>query len=1086
MKRKLLLFSLALVVCFSAAMAACANNKVTINAPDEVTMAVYDVKDLDVTVLNYEGEPTLVSSDPTVVEVQGKTLYAYKEGTAVIVITAGEARAEVNVTVTAPQNSPAISVPTLNVRVVVGNTFAFAPEIKMGEQTVEGELSVSVADQTVATYANGVITAVKIGSTTLTVSGTYFGTNLRQVTVNIVVIDDLIVSYSAQSVALFTYAPAGGESLYPTEQTITVTVEEQGELVDDPEITWEIADEKVATVTDGRVVAVGEGETTITATYKTVETPISVTVTKTLLSADTAYKEYDMNPKDDTADYIVFDLGNEFTMDEITGVFDYTSGTKVPVEYDTSAGELRLDEANIPVGEVVLVVENADYGKTYEALIATKFIYDKDDLTQMMDLATEGYAVYDEQDPGRDFYDGADGYFVLAADIDFEGDVFRLTDEESSVGFIGTLDGRGHSISNVCKLANGNGRNGMFGRISGTIKNVAFLNVVGSYNNTNTDASMNLWTRMSILGSVKQNGVVKDVYVLAQRTQLMDNVWGQGVIGGYYTGGTVNNLVCEIVDVVTNLSDNNGNRPGIAVGQLVNTPAFAEDWLKNIYSVGAYDVIGIGSPVNYLNVKGYSSWDEFVDDTNDFTPFDDEIWDLTGGAPVLKSVAAKMKAETVTLTGVSEYMAAGSTLTLGSTSEWMASYEIVGTAPEGVSIEGNVLSVAETTANNTEITVRTYNPIYPEVYDEATVTVLVIVGSGAAHTDFDLSTEAASYSIELTTEIDPVFILANNKMLTPANYSVSGTTLTFTEAGVTEILDGADYGDFELLISGNEGTYSAELSIVTKILYDKNDAIEMMSLATEGFGYTAYGGLINPDGSETQKPQRSFYDGADGYFILADDIDMQGEILRFCHQSYDFKGIFDGRGHKISNIGSYEYPLLNGGTAVLANADHGIFGNIAGIVRNVAFVNVVGGNDTASAYNPQSGRSVALALRVRAGGVVENVYVSYTAKETGGWGCGAFGILDTGGATITNLVVERTNRDGTSFGTNDGVVSGVGTSATISNVFGICSAADAKTTMGTLYASYDAMAAAELDLSGFDAAYWDVSNGYPVFKACME
>lgn len=1086
MKRKLLLFSLALVVCFSAAMAACANNQVTINAPTEVTMAVYDVEDLDVTVLNYEGEPTLVSSDPTVVEVQGKTLYAHKEGTAVIVITAGEARAEVNVTVTAPQNSPAISVPTLNVRVVVGNTFAFAPEIKMGEQTVEGELSVSVADQTVATYANGVITALKIGSTTLTVSGTYFSTNLRQVTVNIVVIDDLIVSYSAQDVDLFTYAPEGGESLYPTEQTITVTVEEQGELVDDPEITWEIADEKVATVTDGRVVAVGEGTTTITATYKTVETPIAVTVTKTLLSADTAYKEYDMNPNDDTADYIVFDLGNEFTMDEITGVFDYTSGTKVPVTYDTAAGELRLDEENIPVGEVVLVVENADYGKTYEALIATKFIYDKDDLTQMMDLATEGYAVHTEQDPGRDFYQGADGYFVLADDIDFEGDAFRLTAENAQVGFIGTLDGRGHSISNVCSRGNGNGPHGMFGKICGTIKNVAFLNVVGSYNNTNTDTSMNMWQRFNILGSVAMNGYILDVFVLAQRTDLMQSVWGQGVVGGYEQGGTVNNLVCEIVDVVTNLSDKNGNRPGIAIGQLRATPAFAEDWLKNIYSVGAYDVIGIGSPVNYLNVKGYSSWDEFVDDTNDFTPFDSEIWDLTGGAPVLKSIAAKMKAETVTLTGVSEYMAAGGTLTLGSTSEWMSSYEIVGTAPEGVSIEGNVLSADTTVPHNTQLTVRTYNPIYPEVYDEATVTVLVIVGSGAAHTDFDLSTEAASYSIELTTEIDPVFILANNKMLTPANYSVSGTTLTFTEAGVTEILDGADYGDFELLISGNEGTYSAELSIVTKIIYDKNDAIEMMSLATEGFGYTAYGGLINPDGSETQKPQRSFYDGADGYFILADDIDMQGEILRFCHQSYDFKGIFDGRGHKISNIGSYEYPLLNGGTAVLANADHGIFGNIAGIVRNVAFVNVVGGNDTASAYNPQSGRSVALALRVRAGGVVENVYVSYTAKETGGWGCGAFGILDTGGATITNLVVERTNRDGTSFGANDGVVSGVGTSATISNVFGICSAADAKTTMGTLYASYDAMAAEELDLSGFDAAYWDVSNGYPVFKACME
>lgn len=1082
MKRKLLLFSLALVVCFSAAMVACTNNKVTINAPTEVTMAVYDVKDLDVTVLNYEGEPTLVSSDPTVVEVQGKTLYAYKEGTAVIVITAGEARAEVNVTVTAPQNSPAISVPTLNVRVVVGNTFAFAPEIKMGEQTVEGELSVSVADQTVATYANGVITALKIGSTTLTVSGTYFGTNLRQVTVNIVVIDDLIVSYSAQSVDLFTYAPEGGESLYPTEQTITVTVEEQGELVDDPEITWEIADEKVATVTDGRVVAVGEGTTTITATYKTVETPIAVTVTKTLLSADTAYKEYDMNPKDDTADYIVFDLGNEFTMDEITGVYDYTSGTKVPVTYDTAAGELRLDEENIPVGEVVLVVENADYGKTYEALIATKFIYDKDDLTQMMDLATEGYAVHTEQDPGRDFYQGADGYFALADDIDFEGDAFRLTAENAQVGFIGTLDGRGHSISNVCSRGNGNGPHGMFGKICGTIKNVAFLNVVGSYNNTNTDTSMNMWQRFNILGSVAVNGYILDVFVLAQRTDLMQSVWGQGVVGGYEQGGTVNNLVCEIVDVVTDLSDSAGNRPGIAIGQLRATPAFAEDWLKNIYSVGAYDVIGIGSPVNYLNVKGYSSWDEFVDDENDFTPFDDEIWDLTGGVPVLKSIAEKMKAETVTISA-GEFITAGGTLALGSTSEWMTSYEIVGTAPEGVSVEGNVLSADTTVPHNTQLTVRTYNPIYPEVYDEATVTVLNIV-PGAAHTDFDLSTEAASYTVTLTEEIAPQTITAGEVTLTPANYSVSGTALTVTAAGVTEILNGADYGDFELIILDEDGSaYSVELSIVTKILYDKNDAIEMMSLATEG--YNVAGGEGNSTATDTKAAQPNHYTGADGYFILAADIDMEGEILRTAYQSGTFYGIFDGRGHKISNIGSYNYKLLDGSTADLTNSSSGIFGQIAGIVRNVAFVNVAGGNDTASPVVRQDGRSIAIALRVLTGGVVENVYVSYSAKASWGWGCGAFGILDNGGATITNVVVERTNAPGHSTGANDGVVSGVGTSATISNVFGICAEMQ-KSTMGTIYASYDAMAAAELDLSGFDAAYWDVSNGYPVFKACME
>ncbi|PWM70376.1 MAG: hypothetical protein DBX59_11005 [Bacillota bacterium] len=1088
MKRKLSIFALVMLMCLSAVMVACQpeGNKITIDAPAELTMSVYDTKELNYTASGYEGELTYASSDSTVVEVRGSTLYALKEGTATVVVTAGEVTKDIAVTVTAATNAPAISVPTTNVRIVAETEFAFAPAIKMGENTVEGELTVNVADQTVATYANGKINGLKVGSTTLTVSGTYFGTNLRPVTVTVTVIPDLIVSLSAQEVTLYTYAPAGEEETYPASETVTVTVEEKGEIVNNPAITWSIdKNNAVATVNNGVIAAVAEGTATVTVKYKTVDAEIAVTVEKTLLEADTAYAEYDLNAKDDTNDYLVFDIGEDIPLADVTGVYDFTGGNKEIIDFETDAAseELRLTKADILDGERVIVVETATYGKSFEALMATKFLYTAEDLEEMMVLATEGYEVKNAQSPGRSFYQGADGYYVLMNDIDFGSKTFRLTGEESDFGFIGTLDGRGHVISNVNKLANGNGTHGMFGRISGTIKNIGFVNVVGSYNNTNTNTNQNLWGRFPLLGTINSNGLVENVYVKGARTALMNSVWGQGAIG-QYRNGHINNLVVDMSDVVTNLSDNGGNKPGAAIGQLVNQPAPAEGYIKNVYSVSSYDVVGIGPGSRYLNVKGYQTVADFAAAENDYSSFENEWWDLSSGIPVFKALVDDMKNEEFAITN-GDLLTAGSETTLTTDSEWEITFALENEVA-GVTLDGNVLSVAATAAHNATVTVTATNLKTPTNSVVKTFTVLNI-GKGGEATDIDLSDEAASYEIEMVKAIVPETISAGSATLTPANYSVNGTKLTLTAAGVTEILEenNKKYGDFELLIVDEDGAaYSIELAIVTMILYDKEDALAMMPAATDDFGYEAVGGLANSTPTETQAAQRRFYNGADGYFVLAADIDMEGEILRFCHQDYDFKGILDGRGHKISNIGSYEYPLLNGaGTAVLANADHGIFGNIAGTVRNIAFVNVVGGNDTASPYNPKSTRSVALALRIK-GGLVENVYVSYTAKETGGWGCGAFGIFDWGSAKIVNFVAERTNYAGTSFGANDGVINGVGTSSKVTNVFGICSAQGATTKQGTLYASYDAMKEAELDLSGFDSAYWDISAGYPVFKAC--
>lgn len=158
----------------------------------------------------------------------------------------------------------------------------------------------------------------------------------------------------------------------------------------------------------------------------------------------------------------------------------------------------------------------------------------------------------------------------------------------------------------------------------------------------------------------------------------------------------------------------------------------------------------------------------------------------------------------------------------------------------------------------------------------------------------------------------------------------SGTSLTLTEEAAQGILGDKTYGDFTIaLYSTSYDWYELNIAVVTKKIATAQDLTEI-----------------------TTANQNSAL--VDGYYIVTEDfnaaeagIQMSGSVqgnnwsatavsfvdVDAALSGSGFSGIFDGRGHTISNLNTFSYKYRGMG---------GLFGQLleGSVVRNVAFTDV--------------------------------------------------------------------------------------------------------------------------------------------------
>ena len=215
------------------------------------------------------------SSDETVVTVANGTVTAKGFGTATITAKAGSKTATCEVTVV-PKEIPATAITlsdtTLNLQ--KGNTATLTATVTPENSTDAVEWSSS--DESVATIANGVVTAKGIGTATITAKA-----GSKTATCEVTVVPKEIPA-TAITLSNTTLNLQKGDT---ATLTATVTPDNSTDAVE-----WSSSDETIATVANGTVTAVGKGSANITVTAGNVSAVCSVTVT------EVTPESYDVSP----------------------------------------------------------------------------------------------------------------------------------------------------------------------------------------------------------------------------------------------------------------------------------------------------------------------------------------------------------------------------------------------------------------------------------------------------------------------------------------------------------------------------------------------------------------------------------------------------------------------------------------------------------------------------------------------------------------------------------------------------------------------------------------------------------------------
>lgn len=228
----------------------------------------------------------------------------------------------------------------------------------------------------------------------------------------------------------------------------------------------------------------------------------------------------------------------------------------------------------------------------------------------------------------------------------------------------------------------------------------------------------------------------------------------------------------------------------------------------------------------------------------------------------------------------------------------------------------------------------------------------------------------------------------------------------------------------------------------------------------------------------------------DGYFILGDDIEYNGlfksniadmgslwsavEGNWHLGSLYGFKGVIDGKGHKVEGI-----EIDNGNQmASIVGVLH-----VNGVIKNLSFTNAsVGANSSL--------------VCGAGGGSVENIYIQYKSIGNGVQKYEGDGSINTHTASffgfkepivtanVSNCIIDLTEAD---IATNSSIKAVGVEYATIKNVFVIGGSEDvrAKSNATMSFASvieFVEDANAQTRFSKFDERYWLVENGAPISR----
>jgi uncharacterized protein YjdB len=216
---------------------------------------------------------TWSSSDQTVATVSNGVVTAKKVGTATITAKAGDKTATCQITVVATEVT-SVTLDKTTASLKAGETVTLTATVNPDDAT-DKTVTWTSSDEVIATVSNGVVTAKKVGTATITAQA---GNKTATCQITVVATEVTSVTLNKTTASL-----KAGESV-----TLTATVNPDDAT--DKTVTWTSSDQTVATVSNGVVTAKKVGTATITAKAGSKTATCQVTVVPTDVTSVTLNK----------------------------------------------------------------------------------------------------------------------------------------------------------------------------------------------------------------------------------------------------------------------------------------------------------------------------------------------------------------------------------------------------------------------------------------------------------------------------------------------------------------------------------------------------------------------------------------------------------------------------------------------------------------------------------------------------------------------------------------------------------------------------------------------------------------------------
>ena len=883
---------------------------------DKETLSInaYTSETLTATLTNSEEIIDWTSSNEEVAKVIDGKVIAVGVGSATITVSAGDVSASCEVTVT-ENSAPIFTEISDTLSIIKGKTKTLDTEMTLnGEEfsDVTYSFAVETSDKEIVSVSEeGVITALDYGTQTVTVKAYFYGKEVANVSVAVTVIEYgiLITDLAENKLSLVI-----GDEGYALSG---VSVQLNGETVESPVLSGVSNDEGVAKIEEGKIVGVSKGTAVVTVSYQseigeTYSTEITVTVTKTVTKTGVNFfvKGDDPRASTPTTGNAVIDLAN-------SGI-DLSTVTKVvcgDVEVTFAVDGNALTLTNAPAGEQVYILETPLVEYVVEGCIYEIAISTKDEFIEWRKSQGVNYQAYT----------------VLMADIDLEGAVLEGMGD---VQFYAWLDGRGHSISNFTV------KQGLLGSIHriGGVRNLQMINVVQDCSGVTGAMKYGFLTQMNA-------GLIEDVLIVGRTENLAEGVAHWGVLN-YGGAGAVKN-------VVVHLAGESGDLHYVVGAN--GTDGATLDNIHFIFSGAKAAATASGS----TNSNVYGT-DELLAQA-DFSTMSSDWTVENTTIPYMSDYTAIMENACVVVEGKPNL---GETMKLSSPSFYPLTFAVE-TAISGVSIEGNVVTIAEDATVDGDFVVVATCEQYPSFRKMFTYTVnkpIIVTGE--------------SYLIKGDASLAEQNANTGNAVLSLSESKVDVSKIVAIKCGDVTL----DASAYIINVDNNTVTFINAKAGNSEYTFVTATANYTMNICAYNYAISTKADFLAWRDTNVWK-----------YAVLMGDIDLGGDVLAPAAAGA-MRGILDGRGHTIAN-----FTVTTGLVKTI---------QAAGGFKNIQFINVTQdctGIETASVKAVRYGF-----LTQTLSGTIENVLIKgkviNVAEGMSHWGVLCYNSQAT--AVIKNVVLD--------------------------------------------------------------------------------